>query len=125
MKTLTYCFLSGLLLASHCYGSDRYFLCGSDEDGCLKGKYQYCFCIPYNELDANKPHCLDFDEFTCTPLLPSSKCKPSFIFRNQAECLATIFQSEPTPPCTIVTHAFCLQEHVTQCDPDGRLDSCR
>lgn len=118
-------FLLIILITHQAYGHNRYFLCGSDEDGCLPGQYQNCFCIPYNELDADKPHCLDFDQFTCTPLTPNSQCKPSFIFKNQAACLATIFQSEPIPPCTAVSHDFCVQEHVMMCDADGRLDSCK
>lgn len=122
MKVLLFIILGGITFTS--IGSDRYFLCGSDEDGCRPGQYGYCFCIPYNDLEANEPHCLDFDLFKCTPLRTTPNCKPSFIFKNQAQCLATIFQSEPVPPCTVTTHDFCMREHVTMCDANGQLDSC-
>lgn len=117
-------FITLLITATSTFSSDRYFLCGSDEDGCLEGMYQYCFCIPYNDIEANNPYCLDFDEFKCTPLTQTPDCKPFFTYRNQSECLATIFQSEPVPPCTITTHSFCLKEHAVICNPEGQLDSC-
>ena len=116
---------TSIALATPSYSSDRYLLCGPDEDGCFKGMYQHCFCIPYNDLEANNPYCLDFNALKCTPLSKTPNCAPHFTYKNQSECLATIFQSEPTPPCTMTTHIFCLQEHTMICDPNGQLDSCK
>lgn len=118
-------YLAGLLsLATLSYSSNRYFICGSDEDGCFAGMYQDCFCIPYNDIEANNPYCLNFDQLKCIPLSQSTNCPPHFIHKNQGECLATIFQSEPTPPCAVTTHSFCLKEHTSICDPNGQLNSC-
>ena len=103
---------------------DRYLLCGPDEDGCFEETYPYCGCIPYNELHGNQPYCLDFDELRCTPLSETPNCKSQFIYQNQGECVATIFQSEPIPPCRMVTHEFCLKNHLAFCAPDGHVDSC-
>ena len=114
--------LGSLIPVSH--SSQRYFMCGGDEMGCIEGMYQYCICIPYNDIEANNAYCLDFDIMKCTPLSQTSNCKAAFIFKNQNECLATLFQSEMTPPCKITTYAFCLNEHATVCDPNGQLDSC-
>jgi len=113
-----------LSFASLSYSNERYFICGGDEMGCEEGFYQYCICIPYNEVDANSPYCLDFDIFTCTPLSQNTSCAPMFTFKNQNECLATIFHSEPSIPCSITTKDFCLQEHTVMCDANGQLDSC-
>jgi hypothetical protein len=116
---------TGLLLLAHSsYSSELYFLCGPDEDGCYEGIYQYCTCTPYNDIEANNLYCFDFDNLTCTPLSQTPNCAPSLIYRNQGECLATIFQSEATPPCTIKTHSFCMEHHTSICDPNGQPDSC-
>ena len=106
------------------YCSDRYFLCGPDEDGCYPDIYQYCACIPYNDWEASSPYCLDFDKLTCTPLSQTTHCDPGLIFKNQGECLATIFQSEPRPPCKITTHQFCIENHTPICDKTGQPKSC-
>ena len=111
-------------LATPAISSDRYFICGPDEDGCLEGMYHYCFCIPYDDIEANTPYCLDFDKLKCTPLSKTPNCNSHFVYRNQGECLATIFQSEPTPPCTLTTHSFCIKEHAIICGSSGQLDSC-
>lgn len=104
--------------------SDRYFICGPDEDGCFDDMHQYCACIPYDDLNAERPYCLDFDNLTCRPLSKTPDCKPAHIYKNQGECLATIFQSEPEPPCAVTTHARCLEGHSAFCPPDGQPDSC-
>ena len=117
-------FIGILFIVSSSYSSHRYFLCGPDEDGCYEGIYQYCSCILYNDIEANNPYCLNFDTLTCTPLSQVAYCNPSFIHKNQCECLATIFQSEPTPPCHVTTLSFCLKEHSGICDPNGQPDSC-
>lgn len=106
------------------YSSELYFLCGPDEDGCYEGIYQYCTCTPYNDTEANNPYCLDFDKLSCAPLSQTPHCDPSLIYRNQGECLATIFQSEATPPCTIKTHSFCMEHHTSICDTYGQPESC-
>ncbi|VEG90285.1 hypothetical protein [Legionella spiritensis] len=115
--------LTGMIRAT--YGSDRYFLCGPDEDGCYDGIYQYCACIPYDDLTGDQPYCLDFNLLTCTPLSRVPDCPASLTFKNQGECLGTIFQSEPLPPCPLTTHSFCLEHHISICDSNGQPDSCR
>ena len=125
MKLVSRSVLLGLVaLSTLSYSSDLYFLCGPDEDRCIEGSYQHCFCIPYNDTEANEPYCLNFDEMNCTPVSQTPLCKSHFRFKNQGECLATLFQSQPIPSCTITNHAFCLQEHTYRCDPDGQLSSC-
>jgi hypothetical protein len=115
----------GLLLYVNVgYGSARYILCGPDEDGCPKEGYQYCACIPYDEARAKERYCLDFDRMVCQPLSAAPNCDPSFIFKNQQTCLATIFQSEPEPPCILTTLSFCTKHHTYLCDKDGRSGSC-
>lgn len=113
-----------LILINATHSSDRYFLCGPDEDGCFPDIYQYCACIPFNDFEANTSYCLDFDNLSCTPLSQTKKCEPSLVFKNQGECLATIFQSEPNPPCKITTHAFCLENHSRICAQNGQPNSC-
>lgn len=112
------------IITSSSYCNERYFLCGPDENGCSEDSYQYCTCTPYNNLEANKLYCFDFDNLSCTPVSQTPNCDPSLIFNNQGECLATIFQSEPFPPCSITTHAFCLEHHSKICNPDGEPNSC-
>src|SRR5690242_4772814 len=98
-----------ILFTSVSYGDPLDFLCGPDEDGCFKGEYQYCACIPENVKAAGKPFCLDFNKMTCAPLADVPNCDPEMIFKNQGSCLATIFQSEPEPPCPLKTQTFCKQ----------------
>jgi hypothetical protein len=114
-----------LFFINSTYGSDRYFLCGPDEDGCYPRIYQYCVCIPYNDFEANKYYCLNFDKLTCIPLSQSPNCPAPLIFKNQGECLATIFQSEAVHPCQITTRAFCLEHHNLFCAPDGQPKTCK
>src|SRR5665811_813961 len=102
-----------------------YYLCGPDEDGCPKGYEQYCACIPYNDQQKMKPYCLDFDKMTCEPVSNVSDCAPDNTYKDQGSCLATIFQSEPTPPCSIVTKTFCEDHHASMCDENGDPESCR
>lgn len=106
------------------YASNRYFLCGPDEDGCYEEISQYCACIPYDDLEAGRPYCLNFNEMTCTPLSQTPNCDPAFIFQNQGSCLATIYQSEPRPPCSVTTRSYCLEHHTSICDKNGRPESC-
>ena len=107
------------------YGDSRYLLCGPDEDGCPEDGYQYCGCTPYNEMQGNKSYCLDFDNMTCKPLSESPNCPSRFIFQDQAHCLATIFQSEPEPPCMLTTYQFCKIHNTYFCDGDGNPSSCK
>ncbi|KTD09173.1 hypothetical protein Lgra_2408 [Legionella gratiana] len=124
MKKMNLFVILYCMITAPCYCNDRYFLCGPDENGCFSNIYRYCACIPYNDLEANSPHCLDFDKLTCTPLSQTIHCPSALIFKNQGECLATIFQSEPSPPCQITTHQFCIENHTPICDKTGQPNSC-
>ncbi len=101
------------------------FYCGPDEDGCFPGSEQYCSCVPYNQVEANKPYCFNFDELTCIPLSQVSHCESGFTFPNQGSCLAVIFQSEADPPCKLSTLDFCIQHHSAICDANGQPQSCQ
>ena len=101
-----------------------YLLCGSDEDGCLEGYEQYCACIPAG-INKDQPYCLDFDKMTCDPLALRPHCDKNMKFSNKAQCVATIFQSEPVPPCREVTQSFCISHSVYMCDENGNPDSCK
>ncbi|WP_245183391.1 hypothetical protein [Legionella israelensis] len=107
------------------YASERYFVCGPDEDGCYKDIYHYCACIPYDDEHAQTPYCLDFNKLTCSPLEQVPDCDPGMIYKNQGSCLATIFQSESEPPCPVRNHSFCLENDMAICDANGRPESCR
>lgn len=117
--------LLSMIFISSTYSSDRYFLCGPDEDGCYPEIYRYCACIPYDDFEANSPYCLDFTKMACIPLSRSPNCPSSLIFSNQGACLATIFQSEPTHPCQVTTRSFCLEHHNVFCAADGQPKSCK
>jgi len=108
-----------------CHASDKYFICGSDGDACDPGHAKYCACIPYNESNAAKPYCLNFDEMSCTPLSQTPDCPHDFIYKNQGECLSTIYNSTPLPPCAVTTLKFCLDEQSAICDENGQPDSCK
>jgi hypothetical protein len=107
------------------YADSRYLLCGPDEDGCPADGYQYCSCIPYDEMQNGKPYCLDFDRMTCKPLSESPNCSSHFVFKDQAHCLATLFQSEPEPPCVLTTYQFCKENNMYFCDNDGHPENCK
>lgn len=113
-----------ILLLINCSHAGRYFLCGPDEDGCASDIYAYCSCIPVNEMKYTEPFCLDFEQMTCIPASESPKCHPSFIYNNQAECLATVFHSIPNPPCTITTYTFCQENKSYFCDATGDPATC-
>jgi hypothetical protein len=111
-----------LLMTQNAYSESAfYFLCGSDEDGCFEGQEQYCACIPVNSSYANQAYCLDFDNMTCNPLSLDSDCHKNLIYNNQGSCIATLFQSEPYPPCKIVTYTFCQSHNIHICDENGNL----
>ena len=126
---LKYCLLSlisGIILLSSIstQASDLYWLCGSDEDGCLPDGYQFCFCIPQHETQSNQPYCLDFDELSCTPLTKKPHCQDHFIFKDQTSCLATIFHSMPDNPCTLTSKSFCTEHQTAFCDESGQPKTC-
>lgn len=123
-KVTVYIGIALLCYSAMSFSNDRYFLCGPDEDGCPEGDHGSCFCIPYNEMEANGPYCLDFNDFTCIPESRTMGCDSTLRYKNQGECLATIFQSEPLPPCTVTTKSFCLEHEALMCDEDGTLNSC-
>lgn len=96
-----------------------YFLCGSDEDGCLEGYEQYCACIPMSAMQ-NQPYCLDLDNMTCKPVTQQPDCaEKEIIVANQGKCLATMLQSVTSPSCREVSQAFCIEHAVTIYDEDG------
>ncbi len=103
-----------------------YFLCGSDEDGCLEGAEQFCACIPIN-IEPDQPYCLDSDHLTCKPVTQQPDCskKKYLIVPSQSDCLATLFQSENWPPCKTVSQSFCYEHSVPICKEDGNRDNCR
>ncbi|HSW92904.1 MAG TPA: hypothetical protein VLJ15_00950 [Gammaproteobacteria bacterium] len=104
--------------------SPFYFLCGPDEDGCPEGQEQYCACIPAS-ASPEQPYCLNFDARTCAPLIRQPNCARDLIFSNQETCLATIFQSEPEPPCVKVSQSFCSTHSTYVCNEQGDPDSCK
>jgi hypothetical protein len=104
--------------------SPFYFLCGPDEDGCPEGDEQYCACIPAS-INPEQPYCLDFDARTCAPLTQRPGCDSELTFPNQESCLATIFQSEPNPPCAKVSQSFCSTHSTYMCDENGNPDTCK
>lgn len=119
---------AGLGLSLFCetgLAADDYLVCGPDEDGCYKNIYQYCNCIPVNKQEGNKPYCLDFDEMRCQPLEQVPDCITSLIFKDQASCVSTVFQSGPKPTCPIKPKAFCQQHNMNLCDEDGHPGSCK
>lgn len=84
-----------------------YYLCGSDEDGCMEGREEYCACIPVAP-NPEQIYCLDFDKMTCTLFRQGSYCE--LTLPSQGQCLATLFQSEPEPLCRLVDQSFCKFE---------------
>lgn len=113
----------GLVLALNvAYSDGRYCLCGSDEDGCHD--YRSCACIPYNEQEAGNPFCLDLDHLRCIPLSQDPDCYVLFRHTNQEQCLATLFQSGPHPACELVSHDFCKEHQIAECNAEGQLDTC-
>jgi len=129
MLTLKNLFAGSFLLfslsATTSFATSRYLVCGPDEDGCSRqeGK-QYCACIPYNEQYGATPYCLDFDNFTCSPLAIKPDCDKSLIFPSQANCLAMIFQSEPVPPCQLKSAEYCTKNKMAICDESGNPKTC-
>lgn len=114
----------GLFFYISCsFSSELYFLCGPDEDGCFEGEYKYCACIPLDN-EANTPHCLDFTTLRCTPLSETALCLPHLTFKNQGDCIATMFHSTPTTPCRVKTRDFCIEQHIEFCDHNGEPNNC-
>lgn len=118
--------LVGLLFHSISYADSRYFLCGPDEDGCFEDQVQHCACVPYDEVNYNKAYCLDFIDNSkrCEPLSKIPDCSPYYIYKDQGECLAALFQSEPIPPCRTTTLAYCQQNHAWICEGNGDPRTC-
>lgn len=122
---LTCSIFSLCLLVSAGFAAQKYFLCGPDEDGCYPSIYPYCLCMPYDGILATQAYCLDFDNVSCVPLSLMPNCPSGDIIKNQSQCLATAFQSEPDPPCPLKTKKFCVKHHVPLCQKDGGEDSCK
>lgn len=106
------------------YADPRYFLCGSDEDGCFEESAEYCACITVDEVHINQPFCLNFDTMTCEPLVNVPQCERDMIYEDQSKCLATIFQSESEPPCPVTTPTFCAEHHTPICAANGDVKTC-
>lgn len=119
-----YSFLLYLFCLNLAFGSDLYWLCGPDEDGCPEDGYEYCACIPHSDPYADQPYCLDFDLLSCEPLAKHPTCDKHFIFDNQMRCLATIYHSMPDIPCTLTTYDFCKNHGSHFCQEDGQPHSC-
>ena len=107
------------------HASERYFLCGPDEDGCPSNDYKSCLCMPYDEGEARHRYCLNLDNLSCVPLKKVANCPKYYIYKDQSTCVSIAFQSEATPPCKVVSHKFCHNNHVVICDIDGGVDSCK
>lgn len=122
--TFVFYFLGYLMLSSTTLAETRYFLCGPNEDGCSADQYAYCFCIPYDESNANQPYCLNFDNLSCLPVTTQIDCHPAFLFKNQGECLATIFHSHPGAPCDLTHASFCKKHFISMCDKTGQPNHC-
>ena len=103
--------------------SELYFLCGPDEDGCFDDQYGYCACVPQDQTP-NEPHCLDFNAFKCTSLSDTPHCAPRFIYKNQGDCLATIFHSTPKTPCRVKTLEFCIEHQIQFCEKNVDPHHC-
>ncbi len=91
-----------------------------------EGYEQYCACIPVS-LTQDQPYCLDLDKLTCRPhSFNNLDCGQEHIITpNQGDCLATLFQSEPYPPCRMVTGEFCDSHPVYRCDETGNPSRCK
>ena len=102
--------------------SSLYLLCGSDEDGCLPGREQDCACIPIS-AEPNQPYCFASDWKSCHPFKVQSDCDVKF--DDQANCIATLFQSVSVPACKEVTQSFCISHSAYLCDETGNFDNCK
>ena len=111
------------LYASTSYSEGLYFLCGPDEDGCFEDNYSACACV-LQDHDANSPHCLDFTTIRCIPASQMTHCPAHSLFKNQGDCIATIFHSTQTTPCHVKSQVFCIQHHIQFCDDNGDPRHC-
>ncbi len=115
--------LAVLLHLSCSYADPMYFLCGPDEDGCFADDYSACACIQ-EDHEYKQPHCLNFATLQCKPLSAEPNCQTRFIYKDQAHCLSTIFQSMPDPVCQTQTLDFCQRHHIQFCDNNGDPHNC-
>lgn len=106
------------------FASDRYFLCGPDEDGCFLSDPASCLCMPYDDGLENTPYCMNFNDLTCKPMAEVHQCSQGEVVKNQSDCLATLFQSEAEPACPTVSKSFCEIHHVGLCKKDSDPYSC-
>ncbi|OGT65965.1 MAG: hypothetical protein A3J38_10305 [Gammaproteobacteria bacterium RIFCSPHIGHO2_12_FULL_45_9] len=116
----------GTLLTHTCLAETTYFLCGPDEDGCFDEPdyYRFCACIPQDPISFAEPYCLSWDKMACVPM-NKTDCKNGVSFNTQSACVATLFQSEPTPPCPIKSEHFCKEHAVPICNAEGQTYSCK
>lgn len=103
--------------------SDKYFLCGPDEDGCSPKYYNSCLCMPFDGALADSPYCLDLIHLRCLPVSLDPGCRSGDRVKNQETCLSTLFQSEPAT-LPLKRAAFCMKHHIALCPKDGSRDDC-
>lgn len=97
-------FLLGLLLlqTTSIFSVPFYnYLCGADEDGCYSNEPDTCLCIAGNPDETS----ICFTYESCVPPDPlTQQCAYNQINeKTEARCLATLWQSEPTPACRPLT----------------------
>ncbi|MDF1797515.1 MAG: hypothetical protein P1U63_13360 [Coxiellaceae bacterium] len=123
-----------LLSATLSFAGGGYLVCGSDEDGCdLNHPDIGCMCFPYDQINANRTHCLHFGaKLTCKPLKAGATQCPAgdFSAPSQASCLALAYQSEANPPCShfldkqhqqVITANYCQSHHIPIENADGSV----
>ena len=115
--------LMSIFMCCAALGSEDYFLCGPDEDGCYPGIYQWCLCEP-KSVNSSEDYCLNFNRLACEPLSEHPDCPEAQIQPDQAHCLATLWQSEPEPLCAEVSREFCLKQHIPLCRLHAGVESC-
>ena len=116
---------AGTLLSTSCLAETTYFLCGPDEDGCFEQDdyYRFCTCIPQDPITFSHPYCLDWDKMACIST-DKDPCQNGVTFKTQSDCVSTLYQSEPRPPCPLKTRFFCEENHIHMCDSTSNAAAC-
>lgn len=119
--------LFGCVAGSQALAGDYFYQCGPDEGGCRKGKERFCLCIPKDETFSDSTFCLNFDDdMTCSATAASNEtCPAMFIFKNQADCLAVLYQSVIMPGCKLVRKEKCEADKSYFCDASGDPLTCQ
>ena len=103
---------------------NNYFLCGPDEDGCLPPDFLGCICMPLDKLGADNHYCLNWNTLACVPARNETCPANGSLFSSQANCVATVFQSEAEPNCPTVPEALCHERHAALCLKDQGPEGC-